>query len=136
MQKGALPPTNQRVSLHTKEEINKKIQETTQRNIEYYKSKSNEEIIARIESLDKEWDIERVLETNAASMILLSSFLSLATRKKHWAIFTGIISGFLLQHALQGWCPPLPLFRRMGVRTSLEINEEKTNLKALNNYSI
>ncbi len=136
MQKGALPPTNQRVSLHTKQEINKKIQEATQRNIEYYKSKSNEEIIARIESLDKEWDIERVLETNAASMILLSSFLSLATRKKHWVIFTGVISGFLLQHALQGWCPPLPLFRRMGVRTSLEINEEKTNLKALNNYSI
>jgi hypothetical protein len=34
-------------------------------------------------------------------------------------------SGFLLQHALQGWCPPVPLLRQLGFRTSYEIEEER-----------
>ena len=38
---------------------------------------------------------------------------------------------FLLQHALQGWCPPLPLFRRLGVRTAREIARERYALQAL-----
>ena len=31
------------------------------------------------------------------------------------------VTGFLLQHAIQGWCPPVPLLRRMGFRTPREI---------------
>jgi hypothetical protein len=38
---------------------------------------------------------------------------------------------FLLQHGLQGWCPPLALFRRRGVRTRREIDLERYALKAL-----
>jgi len=38
---------------------------------------------------------------------------------------------FCLQHALQGWCPPLTLFRRLGIRTQREIDDERTALKAL-----
>jgi hypothetical protein len=36
-----------------------------------------------------------------------------------------------MQHALQGWCPPLPLLRRLGVRTQQEIERERYALKAL-----
>jgi hypothetical protein len=36
-----------------------------------------------------------------------------------------------MQHALQGWCPPVPLLRRLGFRTSFEIEEERQALKAL-----
>jgi hypothetical protein len=43
----------------------------------------------------------------------------------------GVISGFLLQHGLQGWCPPLPLFRRLGVRSFKEIDRERFALKYL-----
>jgi hypothetical protein len=43
----------------------------------------------------------------------------------------GIVLPFLLQHAVQGWCPPVPLFRRLGVRTREEIEREKFALKAL-----
>jgi hypothetical protein len=49
-------------------------------------------------------------------------------------IFTdskAVISGFLLQHAIQGWCSPLPVFRRLGFRTSYEIEQERQALKAL-----
>ncbi len=43
----------------------------------------------------------------------------------------GLVTGFFFQHALQGWCPPLPILRRMGFRTSADINEERNALKAL-----
>ncbi|MGH7194555.1 MAG: hypothetical protein ACREJM_13640, partial [Candidatus Saccharimonadales bacterium] len=42
-----------------------------------------------------------------------------------------LVGGFLLQHALHGWCPPVPLFRRLGVRTAAEINQERFALKSL-----
>lgn len=58
MLKDILPPTTKRVELHTSENINNKIQEETQSNIEYYKNRNKEEIIFRIKELDKEWDIE------------------------------------------------------------------------------
>jgi hypothetical protein len=131
MLNGILPPTSKRVRLHTKEEINSRISEKTRQNMEYYKTKSREEIAARIEALDKEWDTERALETNAAAVILICIFLGFITRSTGWFIFVGIIAAFLLQHALQGWCPPLPVFRRMGIRTSEEIDAEKFYLKNL-----
>jgi len=31
-------------------------------------------------------------------------------------------------HAVQGWCPPVPLFRAFGVRTRMEIDKEKYSL--------
>jgi hypothetical protein len=36
-----------------------------------------------------------------------------------------------LQHATQGWCPPVPVFRRLGIRTQTEIDHERYALKAL-----
>lgn len=41
------------------------------------------------------------------------------------------VGGFLLRHAVQGWCPPLPVFRRLGARTQSEIDHERYALKAL-----
>ena len=41
------------------------------------------------------------------------------------------VAAFLLQHALQGWCPPLPVFRWYGVRTQSEIEQERYALKAI-----
>jgi hypothetical protein len=42
-----------------------------------------------------------------------------------------IVASFLLQHAVQGWCPPVSIFRRLGVRTMREMDEERYALKAL-----
>jgi hypothetical protein len=41
------------------------------------------------------------------------------------------VQGFFMQHALQGWCPPLPVFRRLGFRTQYEIEQERYALKAI-----
>jgi hypothetical protein len=73
------------------------------------------EITQRLRALDREWDIERVLETNAAALPLIGQLLS--TRSHWWRAVTVIVPGFLLQHAIQGWCPPIEIFRRLGIRT-------------------
>jgi hypothetical protein len=36
-----------------------------------------------------------------------------------------------LQHAVQGWCPPVPIFRRLGIRTQTKIDHERYALKVL-----
>ncbi|MFD1862997.1 hypothetical protein [Planococcus chinensis] len=36
-----------------------------------------------------------------------------------------------IQHAIQGWCPPLSVIRRMSVRTMKEIDQEKEALQEL-----
>jgi hypothetical protein len=36
-----------------------------------------------------------------------------------------------VQHTVQGWCPPVPLFRALGFRTRKEIEREKYTLKIL-----
>jgi hypothetical protein len=42
-----------------------------------------------------------------------------------------VVGSFLLQHAIQGWCPPLPVFRRLVYRTQSEIDYERYALKSL-----
>jgi hypothetical protein len=46
-------------------------------------------------------------------------------------ILPAVVAGFLLQHAVQGWCPPVPVFRRLGIRTAREIDLERYGLKAI-----
>ena len=50
---------------------------------------------------------------------------------KRFLVLPALLAGFLFQHAVQGWCPPLPVLRRMGVRTSAEIHAEILALRTL-----
>ena len=59
-----------RVRANTVPEVNRRIDEQMERNIRHYSGQTNEEIYRRIRDLDQEWDIERVLETMAASFSL------------------------------------------------------------------
>ena len=52
-------------------------------------------------------------------------------RGRSWFLLPAAVVSFCLQHALQGWCPPLSLFRRLGIRTQREIDEERTALRVL-----
>jgi hypothetical protein len=89
-----------------------------------------EQIDRRLRELDEEWDIERVLETNASIASLFGLTLALLGRRR-WLLLPLVVQGFFLQHSLQGWCPPLPLLRQLGFRTSQEIEQERYALKAL-----
>jgi hypothetical protein len=119
-----------RVRRSTASDVNREIDHQTYSNIRHYANSSEEVINRRIEELDKEWDIERALDVNASTLALTGLLLGVTVNRK-WLILPGVVLSFLLQHGLQGWCPPLPLLRRLGVRTRGEIDREKYELKAL-----
>lgn len=129
--KKILPPTTQRVAHHTCYKTNAKIREQILQCLEKHKDSSQPLLSQKIEKLNCEWDTERFLETNAASILFLSSIIGFKKSRNCWFLATGTISMLLLLHALQGWCPPLPLIRKIGVRTPEEIRNEKDVLKRM-----
>jgi len=114
---------------HTDPEQNRKIREEMRIRISYYGAHP-EKIEKRLRDLDREWDTERTLEANAATLALSGTLLGLLGRRRY-LLLPAVVTGFLLQHALQGWCPPLSVIRRLGVRTPAEIEAERYALKAL-----
>ncbi len=119
-----------RVRANTPPEINQAIDTEIAAIVRFYASKTDYEIGKRIEELDNEWDIERCIEARAAVLSLIGVVLGLKMSKK-WFILPIIVSIFLLQYAIQGWCPPVSILRRLGIRTRQEIDVEKYALKAL-----
>lgn len=125
-----IPSTVERVPEQTAEHVNEQIRRQTETNIAITAAGGLESIERRLVELDHEWDIERTLEANAATASLIGLTLG-ATVHRRWFVFPAVVAGFLLQHAVQGWCPPIPLFRRLGFRTQSEIDYERYALKAL-----
>ena len=119
-----------RVRRSTSMELNQQIDQQTDNNIHHYANSSPEAIRQRLHELDNEWDVERVLEVNASTLALTGLALGL-TINRNWFILPAAVLGFLLQHGIQGWCPPLPVLRRLGVRTRGEIDREKYELLKL-----
>lgn len=119
-----------RVPSNTARHINQQIRHQTEANIARYATAGPEAIDRRLAELDEEWDIERYLETMAPTFSLLGLTLGVIVNRK-WLIVPFVVQTFFLQHALQGWCPPVPVLRRLGVRTAFEIDEERYALKAL-----
>ncbi len=124
-----IPSSAERVPSHTAPRFNRRIKCTTKANILYY-SHHPDLIEERLQQLDEEWDIERVLETQAAALALAGTVLGTLVDRR-WFALPAIVGGFLLQHAVQGWAPPLPFLRSFGVRTTQEIEAERYALKAL-----
>jgi len=124
-----IPETAERVEQNTAPALNRKVQVEIADSVRWH-STHPERIGSRLEELDREWDIERTLEANAATLAFSGAVLA-ATVDRKWLALPAIVTGFLLQHAVQGWCPPLPVLRRMGFRTAREIEMERTALKAL-----
>lgn len=121
---------SKRVRQNTSPEANLKIDEKTLENITRYFGRSQEEITERIKVLGAEWDIERVLQANMATLALSGIALSFS-KNRSWLILPTVVLGFFMEHAVQGWCPPITLLRYFKIRTRDEINQEKHALKAL-----
>ena len=119
-----------RVPLNTPECLNERIRERTKANVAMYASRGSSAIAERLAELEQEWDVERMLETNASVGCLVGLTLG-ATVDRKWFIIPAVIAGFLLQHAVQGSCPPMPILRQMGFRTATEIDYERYALKAI-----
>jgi hypothetical protein len=120
--------TADRVSSNTPEEINNRIWQQTEEHMRQVAAEGRWAIERRLRELDEEWDVERWVETLAPSFTLLGLTLGL-TKDRRWFLVPFMIQSFLLQHALQGWCPPIPVLRHLGVRTTQEIEHERCCLK-------
>lgn len=123
-------PTTTRVEQHTDRAINEQIQRRTEQRLAAAARQGEDDIDRRLEELDQEWDIERTLEANAATIALFGLGLGALVNRRFFML-PAVVAGFLLQHAVQGWCPPVPVFRRLGIRTAREIDLERYGLKAL-----
>lgn len=119
-----------RVRSHTSSSVNQKIDQKMIAQVQSCANRSSEEITQRIQELEQEWDTERVLEANASVLAFTGLLLGIFVNQ-NWFWLPGIVLPFLFQHAVQGWCPPLPVIRRLGVRTPHEIDQEKYVLKML-----
>lgn len=123
--------SSDRVREHTGDEVQAEIDQETQRRVESLHGASTEVLTGRLDALRREWDVERALEVNASTLILISS-IAAGVRTRSWGFAApAVVAAFLLQHGLQGWCPPLPVLRRLGFRTQREIDAERTAVRLL-----
>jgi|SRR4051812_8398728 hypothetical protein len=121
--------TVNRVSRHTAEEVNRRIKRETDERV-HELAENPGGIPRRLKELDEEWDIERLLEANASVLAFTGAALG-ASVDRRWLAVPLVVGAFLFQHAIQGWCPPIPIFRRLGFRTAREIEIERGALKTL-----
>jgi len=122
--------TATRVESNTDATVNEQIRDRTKSRVDQFIRASHRQITYRLAELDQEWDIERMLEFGFANITL--GGITLATVKnRRWLLLPIVAGGFMLQHVVQGWCPPLIVLRRLGFRTAGEINRERIALKVL-----
>lgn len=125
-----LPATATRVAHATDRRLNDEIRARADASVQHLEGATDAQIDERLADLNAEWDVERVLQVNASSLVVLGVALGAGVDRRFLLLPAAVFS-FLLQHALQGWCPPLPVLRRLGVRTTREIGRERLALKAL-----
>jgi hypothetical protein len=122
-------PTTQRVPLNTANEVNERVRRETERRIAFYAAHP-ELIDGRLAELDREWDVERLIEVEAPTMTITGLLLGVLVNRK-WLVIPLFAQCMVFLHSVQGWYPLLPVFRRMGIRTEREIAIERYALKTL-----
>jgi hypothetical protein len=118
------------VRRHTPPRLNQRIDQAMMKRILEYSRKPREEISGRIAELDREWDIERVVETGAGSLALTGVVMS-GLKSRKWLMLSAATLGVLLQHSLTRKSTPIKALRAVGIRTRREIEAEKYALRIL-----
>jgi hypothetical protein len=117
-----------RLRTSTADKVQTRIDAATERNVR--RAAADDTIDERLQELEGEWDAERVLFTASGLNALFG--LALGTWvDRRWYAWAATVAAFQFQHGIQGWCPPMAVIRRLGVRTAREIEEERLALKAL-----
>jgi len=124
-----IPPTTERVRLHTGDPLNQEIDSRIRESVAFHATAPPEATDRRLNELHFEWDIERVMGVVMSSAALLGVMLTVVS--PWWQVLTAAAAACMLSHALFGWWPLLPLFRWMGLRTPSEIHHERYALKVL-----
>jgi hypothetical protein len=118
-----------RVRAHTQSGVQERLDQQLAERIAQLAADGPDAISRRLAELDRESDTERVLEINASALALTGLAVG-DTVNRRWLLLPAVVLPFLLQHGIQGWCPPIAVLRRLGVRTR-EIDAERYALKAI-----
>jgi hypothetical protein len=127
-----------RVRDHSAEVVNRRIVRAIEGSVARCVANGRDAVLQRLAEIDREWDIDRVLMANfavvggAAYAIGLERYTQrrlFRSRRKGWLYFLGVQMAFLFTHAAVGWCPPVVVWRRVGVRTKAEIDVERALLR-------
>lgn len=119
-----------RVRRHTASSVLHKIDNATTANLIEHADAPADALTARQRALDSEWDTDRTIETEAATLGLIGLALGAFVHPR-LLIIPKLAAAALLLHAVTGWYPLLPVFRRLGIRTAREIARERYGLKVL-----
>jgi hypothetical protein len=115
---------------HTAQWVLQCIDDDTAGRLYEYADAEPQRVAQRLGELEREWDVDRVIELEASAMGLLGLALGALARPGFLAI-PAAVGAAVFAHAATGWYPLLPLFRRLGVRSAREIERERYALKAL-----
>lgn len=110
-------------------EAERRVARRTEGAIRYFAAHPGE-IDSRLRELDREWDIDRATDMLAATLGAVGAVYSV-TRGRHWLLLLFGVAGLLGQQAVTGDSAPRRAMRRLGLRTSLEIEGERGALRAL-----
>jgi hypothetical protein len=113
----------------TASDVDDRVDRTTRAVADDVRGAPREAILRRLTELDGEWDAERSLATNLTLRSSISLELGSGSAICRWLAASQ--TAFLLLHTLFGWCRPVPIFRRMGFRTTKEIQREREELFAV-----
>jgi hypothetical protein len=115
---------------YTAASVLQRIDEETEARLQTYAAAGPQALAGRLAELDREWDIDRAVELEASLMGLVGLGLGAFVRRGFLAV-PAMVGAAVFLHATAGGYPLLPLFRRLGLRTSREIARERYALKAL-----
>lgn len=123
-------PTVQGAESDASPALERGFNEQLKQSISRYMGADRETLDRRLDELDGEWNVERLIEIEAPVTIALGILLGLA-RSRKWLMVSALAAGMVILHSVRGLYPLLPLFRAMGLRTQNEIEQERIALRML-----
>lgn len=124
-----MEPSSDRARRHTARSVLRRIDEDTLDHLMEVGQKP-EAASRRLEALDREWDVDRSIEAEAATMGLIGLALGTLVRPALLAL-PATVGAAVFLFGTTGLYPLLPVFRRLGIRTAREIERERYAVKAL-----
>lgn len=124
-------PSPSKVAEQTARQIRRSLRRAPELGLTYYAAHPAE-LQQRLAELNQEWDLERIFESDSSSGSLVGLILGYAWSSR-WFLLPFALQEFVLQHALLGHLPTLPLLGRLSYRTRREINHERWALETLQN---
>jgi hypothetical protein len=126
------PPAHDLIRAHTADAVNRRIDDQTRGALA--RLDQPEQVTARLAELDREWHLDRALIATFGVLGTLSASKTMRSLRRTgrlggWGALFWTQMGFLVHHAIRGWCPPVAVLRRLGFRSAQEISAERVALE-------